>query len=507
MPRQRAKGGLNFKRWFKVHVWSALATFVLIAFLAVTGVFIYPLDQFRLRDVHIQSALLPPRYEVNTWGEHVKSIAITDKAWFATHRQGVFRSLDRGQTWQDVTGDIPGDFVAGEGLYPPVLAANPSDTQMLMVSKGRGIALSMNGGEDWTPYGESYDEDLSDSGIVQLIFVTGGVAVAIDDNGFVYQRFMHPDEDEGWELTSLAPPLGEAQGVGKLDWMTVALHLHNGQVFLENDWWWVNHAFALLLVLLAYTGVTLWWHRRQKRRYAVNAPRPASHWYFRHLHRIGGLLSWPLLYLLPLSGILLLHIVDFSVFAYHGPPAAWFPAQFDTNRWKGPVYLNLRTLSISRSNPAHIWAGHTYGLFATEDGGQTWERVGETLSAEVLKHVDPPARRPRLAELPLRRQRTRPAGEPQLRRPVGLSSGTAYRRAVRRPPGDARGFRQYPVVAADDQPGRPRAAAVGGQRPWHRRTARSTRCAPPPCTNCCTTPTAASCSESGSSTYWTSSPF
>ena len=59
MARQPAKGGLNFKRWFKVHVWSALATFVLIGFLAITGIFIYPLDQFRLRDVHIQSALLP----------------------------------------------------------------------------------------------------------------------------------------------------------------------------------------------------------------------------------------------------------------------------------------------------------------------------------------------------------------------------------------------------------------------------------------------------------------
>ena len=119
MPRQRAKGGLNFKRWFKVHVWSALATFVLIAFLAVTGVFIYPLDQFRLRDVHIQSALLPPRYEVNTWGEHVNSIAITDKAWFATHRQGVFRSLDRGQSWQDVTERHSRRFRGRGGLVPP----------------------------------------------------------------------------------------------------------------------------------------------------------------------------------------------------------------------------------------------------------------------------------------------------------------------------------------------------------------------------------------------------
>ena len=388
MAGKRPKRGLKLKRWFTIHVWSALSTLLLVTLLAVTGIFIYPSDQLRLRDIHIQSAWLPPRYERNQWGAQLKSIGITEKGWFATHRQGIFLSQDEGQTWRDVTADIPGDFVAGQGLFPPVLAINPSDTQMIMVSKGRGVALSMNGGEDWEDYGESYDEDLTTSGIMQLSFSPGGVAVAIDESGFLYKRFMDEDEDEGWELSTLETPFGEARGVGQLDWATVSLSLHNGQAFLGNDWWLINHAFAFLLLALAYTGVVLWWRRVKKRLRGSKAPQRLRYKVLRHLHRGGGMLSWPLLYLLPITGILLLHIVDFSVLTHRGLPAAWFPDRFDTNSWKGPVELHLRTLAISRSNTDHMWAGHTYGLFATEDGGQNWENVGESLRPEVAKQVD-----------------------------------------------------------------------------------------------------------------------
>ena len=186
MAGPRPKRGLKLKRWFNVHVWSALATLLLVTLLAVTGIFIYPTDQLRLRDLHIESAWLPPRYERNQWGAQLKSIGITDKGWFATHRQGVFMSQDEGQSWRDITDDIPGPFVAGQGLFPPVLAVHLSDPQTMLVSKGRGVSLTMNGGEDWEDYGESFDEDLSTSGIMQLGFAPGGIAVAIDESGFVY---------------------------------------------------------------------------------------------------------------------------------------------------------------------------------------------------------------------------------------------------------------------------------------------------------------------------------
>ena len=49
MAGPRPKRQLKLKRWFNVHVWSALATLLLVTLLAVTGIFIYPTDQLRLR--------------------------------------------------------------------------------------------------------------------------------------------------------------------------------------------------------------------------------------------------------------------------------------------------------------------------------------------------------------------------------------------------------------------------------------------------------------------------
>lgn len=388
MAESRPRRGLRLKRWFNIHVWSALATLLVVTLLAVTGIFIYPSDQLRLRDIHVESPWLPPLYERNGWGAQLKSIAITDKGWIATHRQGVFMSEDEGQTWRDITPDIPGEFVAGEGLFPPVVGVSPSDSRTMLVSKGRGVSLTMNGGDDWEDYGESFDEDLSTSGIMQLAFAPGGIAVAIDESGFVYRRFLDEDEDEGWELSTLALPFGDEGTAGRVDWATASLNLHNGQVFLGNDWWLVNHAFAFVLLGLAYTGVVLWWRRVKKRLRGSRAPQRLRYKVLRQLHRAGGMLSWPLLYLLPITGIVLLHVVDFSALTNRGLPVEWFPERYDANSWKGPVELHLRNLAISRSNGDHMWAGHTYGLFATEDGGQSWENVGESLGPKLAKQVD-----------------------------------------------------------------------------------------------------------------------
>src|SRR5438094_368634 len=85
-----------------------------------------------------------------------------------------------------------------------------------------------------------------------------------------------------------------------------------------------------------------------------------------------SLMSRPLCFLFPLTGVVLLHAVDVPVLVRHGLPTRWLPPQFDQNRWKGPVRLLLRTLAFSPTDPDRLWIGHTYGLFASEDGGQHW---------------------------------------------------------------------------------------------------------------------------------------
>src|SRR3989442_312422 len=92
----------------------------------------------------------------------------------------------------------------------------------------------------------------------------------------------------------------------------------------------------------------------------------------RTLHHVGGLVSWPLFVLFPLTGVVLLHGEDVPALVRHGLPTRWLPPQFDHNRWQGPVRLYLRTLAISPTHADRLWIGHTYGLVASEDRGQHW---------------------------------------------------------------------------------------------------------------------------------------
>jgi hypothetical protein len=98
------------------------------------------------------------------------------------------------------------------------------------------------------------------------------------------------------------------------------------------------------------------------------APRWIKSRVFRMLHHVGGLVSWPLLLLFPLTGVVLLHAMDVPALLTHGLPAHWFPSQFDHNRWQGPIQPHLRTLAVSPTDMARLWAGYTYGLFASAGG-------------------------------------------------------------------------------------------------------------------------------------------
>ena len=102
---------VNFKRWFRIHIWSAFLSLVLLLMLVVTGMLIYPLDQLGLRDIPLRSLWLPSRYEVNTWESLLRSVAVSPEGWlYAAHRYGIFFSQDGGQRWQDLTERIPGSF-------------------------------------------------------------------------------------------------------------------------------------------------------------------------------------------------------------------------------------------------------------------------------------------------------------------------------------------------------------------------------------------------------------
>jgi hypothetical protein len=382
-------GRVNFKRWFQIHRWSACISLVILMMLVVTGILIYPLDQLGLRAIPLRASWLPSLYEVNTWGPLMRSLAVSPEGWlYATHTYGIFFSQDGGQRWQDLTERIPGSLEPQQGLFPPVLALSPFDPRIVVASKGKGLARSDDGGKSWEPFGDSDDADLSQSSIQHITYGPPGVVLVIDEQGLVYRRFLAPNADEGWERWSFSLPYGEKRAVGMLDWSAVALFLHNGQLLSPRHWWMINHSFALVVLLLALTGLVVWCRRTIGRRTAPKPPRLVPSKAFRTLHHIGGLVSWPLFFLFPLTGVVLLHAGDFPVLVRHGLPTRWLPPQFDQNRWKGPVRLHLRTLAFSPTNPARLWIGHTYGLFASEDGGQDWTNVGAEVQTALVKQVE-----------------------------------------------------------------------------------------------------------------------
>ena len=386
--RQR-QGRVHFKRWFQIHVWCAFASLLILLMLALTGMLIYPLDQLGLRDIPLRSPWLPPRYEVNAWGPLLRSLAVSPEGWlYATHKYGIFVSRDGGQHWQDLTERIPGRLEPPPGLFPPILALYPFDPRIIVASKGRGLARSDDGGKSWEPFGDSDDADLSHSGIQHILYGSPGVVLVIDEQGLVYRRWLAPSADEGWERLSVGLPYGEQRQVGVLDWSTVALFLHNGQLLSARHWWMINHSFGLVVLLLALTGLVVWCRRNLARPAALKSPRLVPSKVFRMLHHVGGLLSWPLFVLFPLTGVVLLHTVDFPALLHHGLPTRWLPPQFDQNRWQGPVHLHLRTMAVSPANAARLWLGHTYGLFASEDAGQHWTNVGAGLQTPVVKQVE-----------------------------------------------------------------------------------------------------------------------
>ena len=166
----------------------------------------------------------------------------------------------------------------------------------------------------------------------------------------------------------------------------MALYLHNGQLAGEQTWWLVNHSFALLLLLLALSGI-MPWYRRQRRR-SRRRPGTSRVNIWRWLHHASGLLSWPLIWLLPLTGVALIHALDISLLTHAGLPERWFPERFAQNRWQGPVTPYLRAVAISPNNASRLWIGHTYGLFASEDRGQTWADVSAAMPGPIAKAVE-----------------------------------------------------------------------------------------------------------------------
>jgi len=81
---------------------------------------------------------------------------------------GVYKSTDAGETWQDITSNLPRDY---EWFLPTGLAINPNDTQNIYVSVGgRGVYVTYNGGLFWEPFNTGLMTKYHDA---SMLFIPG----------------------------------------------------------------------------------------------------------------------------------------------------------------------------------------------------------------------------------------------------------------------------------------------------------------------------------------------
>ncbi|UCC78507.1 MAG: T9SS type A sorting domain-containing protein [Candidatus Zixiibacteriota bacterium] len=87
--------------------------------------------------------------------------------------EGVFKSTDIGETWQDISSNLPRDY---EWFLPTGLALNPDDPENIYVSiGGRGVFVTYNGGQLWEPFNNGLITKYHDA---SMIFIPG------DENRF-----------------------------------------------------------------------------------------------------------------------------------------------------------------------------------------------------------------------------------------------------------------------------------------------------------------------------------
>jgi len=76
---------------------------------------------------------------------------LPDVVYLCRYEAGIFRSTDTGETWEDITNNLPHTSY----FYVSGLAINPYNTNNLLVNSHHyGIFQSHNSGETWEPFSE-----------------------------------------------------------------------------------------------------------------------------------------------------------------------------------------------------------------------------------------------------------------------------------------------------------------------------------------------------------------
>lgn len=82
--------------------------------------------------------------------------------------EGVYKSTDLGETWQDISSNLPRDY---DWFLPTGLAINPDDSDNIYLTVGgRGVFVTFNGGQSWEPFNNGLITKYHDA---SMLFIPG----------------------------------------------------------------------------------------------------------------------------------------------------------------------------------------------------------------------------------------------------------------------------------------------------------------------------------------------
>lgn len=320
-------------RSFALHRYAGLLASVWLLVLCVTGIFLdHKKDWAFLWQWQWPAALMSQQSAIESETARYQQVKFGVAGWLVCE-PGACQIQNNGH-WQN------SEFSGAQPLIRQLLTWH----QDIYAATDNGIWQSTDGGVTFQPYALTGKNITYLAADAQLFAVERQSLIwQIDANA---QATLHP-----------LPQTGTAQLTGQVNLGRLTHDLHFGRGFFgEQIDIWINDISAVLIAVLALSGVYMWLWRKQKHKTRVQLFRFTLSW---HRLLIGPLAVLGILYL-SITGILLGHSEDLR--------ASFRAVQFARTHL-GPVY-QLRDwqgqISSLVALPGQLIIGTRHGLFAVD---------------------------------------------------------------------------------------------------------------------------------------------
>ncbi|MBI2877076.1 MAG: hypothetical protein HYY20_09365 [Candidatus Tectomicrobia bacterium] len=171
-------------------------------------------------------------------------------------RDGVYRSNDGGNSWEDISTGIT---KSGKDTVIQSIQVNPTHSNMAVLGTKHGLYQTENSGENWknlmirsahNKYTQSVNTAIFDKEREGIIYIGASTGV------FQYDLLKLGLID--FNIGSIQEKVQRGHNVSLEE---IIKDIHDGQ-FFGGKLWFLYDLLSLALVLFVLTGITLWWYPR-----------------------------------------------------------------------------------------------------------------------------------------------------------------------------------------------------------------------------------------------------